>query len=381
MKDREYMQMALNYAEKGCGWTSPNPMVGAVIVKDGRVIGKGWHEKYGQPHAERNALASCSEPPQGADMYVTLEPCCHYGKQPPCVEAVIEAGIRRVVIGSPDPNPLVSGKGVQILREHGIEVVQDVLRDKCDRLNEVFLHYIQTKRPFVVMKYAMTMDGKIAAYTGRSKWVTGEEARNHVQRQRHRYTAIMAGIGTVLADDPLLTCRIPGRKNPVRIICDSSLRIPLSAQIVATARKVPTIIAACSPDREKQAALEQAGCQVLVTAEKDGHVDLQQLMELLGAEQIDSILLEGGGTLNWAALQSGIVQKVQAYLAPKLFGGRAAKTPVDGTGVPDPADAFLLKDSVITKFGEDFLIEGRIAHAGQGLTEGSGVDGNVHRNC
>lgn len=362
MNDSEYMRMALACAEKGCGWTAPNPMVGAVIVKDGRIIGQGYHEKYGQPHAERNALAACTEPPQGAVMYVTLEPCCHYGKQPPCVDAVIEAGIRRVVIGSADPNPLVSGKGVQILREHGIEVTENVLREECDQLNEVFFYYIQTRQPFVVMKYAMTMDGKIAAYTGDSKWITGETARNHVQQQRHRYTAIMAGVGTVLADDPLLTCRIPNGKNPVRIICDTKLRIPFNSQIVTTAKQVPTILAACHGrvDKEKQAALEKAGCRILMVDEKEGHVDLRQLMQKLGEEQIDSILLEGGGTLHWAALESGIVRKVQAYIAPKLFGGKDAKTPVEGAGIASVPDAFHLKSSVITKLGEDFLIESEV---------------------
>lgn len=200
IKDMEYMQLALALARKGCGWVAPNPMVGAVIVKDGEIIGQGWHEKCGQPHAERNALASCTKSPRGATMYVTLEPCCHTGRQPPCTDAILEAGIRRVVVGSGDPNPLVAGKGIQILRAHGIEVTENVLREECQRLNEVFFHYIRTKRPFVVMKYAMTLDGKIAAYTGASKWITGEKARNHVQEQRHRYSAIMAGVGTVLAD-------------------------------------------------------------------------------------------------------------------------------------------------------------------------------------
>lgn len=368
MNDMEYMRMALQYAKKGCGWTAPNPMVGAVIVKDGRIIGQGWHERYGQPHAERNALASCTEPPESATMYVTLEPCCHHGKQPPCVDAILQAGIRRVVVGSADPNPLVSGRGVQILREHGVQVTEDVLREDCDRLNEVFLHYIQTGQPFVVMKYAMTMDGKIAAYTGDSKWITGEAARSHVQQQRHRYAAIMAGIGTVLADDPLLTCRIPDGKNPVRIICDTALRIPLTAQIVATAQQVPTILATCCASGEKRLALEKAGCRVVLVDEKNGHVDLQQLVEKLGKEQIDSILLEGGGTLHWAALESGIVRKVQAYVAPKLFGGKEAKTPVEGIGVASPSDAFFVKNSTITRLGEDFLIESEVAD-------------HVHGNC
>lgn len=368
MNDEGYMRMALVLAERGRGWTSPNPMVGAVIVKDGHIIGQGYHEKYGQPHAERNALGFCTEPPAGATMYVTLEPCCHYGKQPPCVDAILEAGISRVVIGSADPNPLVFGKGVRILREHGIAVTEDVLKEECDRLNEVFFHYIRTQTPFVVMKYAMTMDGKIAAYTGISKWITGEPARNHVQQQRHRYRAILVGVGTALADDPLLNCRMEGGENPIRIVCDTALRIPLSAQVVATANQIPTILATCCGDRERHRAYEKAGCRILVVDEKSGHVDLLALMRKLGQEKIDSVLLEGGGTLNWAALESKIVQKVLTYIAPKLFGGDMAKTPVEGTGFPSPADAVILKNSRMIQLGDDFLIE-------------SEVNQDVYRNC
>ena len=360
MKEQEYMRLALEFAKKGCGWTAPNPMVGAVIVKNGRIIGQGWHERYGELHAERNALAACSESPEGATMYVTLEPCCHHGKQPPCVDAILQAGIARVVVGSADANPLVSGKGIQILRKHGVSVTQNVLREQCDKLNEVFFHYIETKRPFVVMKYAMTMDGKIAAYTGASKWVTGEAARMHVQQLRHRYSAIMVGAGTVLADDPMLNCRMPNGRNPIRIICDTRLRTPLTAKVVTSAGQTPTILATCCTELEKRMAYERAGCRVVTVNEKSGHVDLQHLMEKLGQAQIDSILLEGGGVLNWAAIESGIVQKVCAYITPKLFGGQNAKTPIEGKGVPAPADAFRLKNSIITRLGDDFLIESEV---------------------
>ena len=362
MNDSDYMRLALQLAKKGCGWTAPNPMVGAIIVKNNQIIGQGWHEKYGEAHAERNALASCTENPENATMYITLEPCCHYGKQPPCVDAILAAGIRRVVVGSVDPNPLVAGKGVEILRAHGIEVTENILQKECDRLNEVFFHYIQTSRPFVVMKYAMTMDGKIASYTGASKWITGETARAYVQQQRHRYNGIMVGIGTILADDPLLNCRMAGGKNPVRIICDTHLRTPLHSQVVTTAKEIPTILATCCTDSRKTENYEQAGCRILCLPVKDGHVDLSLLMEKLGQEQIDSILLEGGGTLNWAALKSRIVQRVQAYIAPKLFGGQEAKTPIEGTGVPNPADAFRLENSVLKKLGNDFYIESEVAY-------------------
>ncbi len=368
MNDREYMEAALQLAKKGCGWTSPNPMVGAVIVKNGRIIGQGWHEKYGQPHAERNALSSCTESPRGATMYVTLEPCCHFGRQPPCVNAILDAGIKRVAVGSGDPNPLVSGKGLQLLREHGIEVTEHVLQEDCDRLNQVFFHYIQTKRPYIIMKYAMTMDGKIAACTGDSKWVTGGTARDHVQQMRHRCTAIMAGVGTILADDPLLTCRIPDRKSPVRIICDTHLRTPRTAQVVTTARQTPTIIATCCEEKSRRHSYESYGCRILIIDQRNGHVNLQRLVEQLGQEQIDSILLEGGGTLNWSALENQLVQKVQAYIAPKLIGGQTAKTPVEGRGFPALSDAVCLKNNTIIRLGEDFLIESEVAY-------------HVHGNC
>ena len=367
MKDSEYMSLAIELAKKGYGTVSPNPVAGAVIVKNGRIIGQGYHEKYGGLHAERNALLSCSESPEGATMYVTLEPCCHYGKQPPCTEAIIEAALSRVVVGVRDPNPLVAGKGIEILKEHGISVTEDVMTDECRRINEVFMHYIQTGTPFVVMKYAMTIDGKIACYTGDSKWVTGEAARNHVHLQRHRYSAIMAGIGTVLADDPLLTCRTDGGVNPVRIICDTHLRIPLSSQIVRTAREVPTIIVTCSGDEDRKKELADAGCRLIVQSPEQDSIDLPALMDTLGKEGIDSILLEGGGTLNWSALESGIVNKVQAYIAPKLFGGSTAKTPVEGAGFSSPDLGVHLKNPEITVLGSDFLIE-------------SEVDSDVHRD-
>lgn len=368
MRDDTYMQAALELAEKGCGWTAPNPMVGAVIVKDGEIIGTGWHEKCGEFHAERNALANCKTSPKGATMYVTLEPCCHEGRQPPCTDAILAAGISRVVVGCSDPNPRVGGKGIEILQKNGIEVTENVLRKDCEKLNQVFFHYIRTGRPFVVMKYAMTMDGKIAARTGEAKWITAEAARDHVQKLRHRYTGIMVGIGTVLADDPLLTCRLAEGKNPVRIICDTHLQTPLTARVVTTTEQAQTIIATGCADRNKYLPYEEAGCQVMYIPEKDGHIDLTVLMEKLGKAGIDSILLEGGGTLNWAALNSGIVQKTQVYIAPKLFGGAEAKTPVAGIGVDFPKEAFRLTNSKISQIGEDFLIE-------------SEVVGDVYRNC
>lgn len=360
MKDVDYMRQALALAERGRGWTNPNPMVGAVLVKNGRVIGEGWHQRCGGLHAEREALQNCTESPAGATLYVTLEPCCHHGRQPPCTSAILEAGIARVVVGSGDPNPLVAGKGIALLRAGGVKVESGILREACDALNTVFFHFIRTKRPYVVMKYAMTLDGKIAARTGASQWITGETARRRVHEDRGRCAAIMAGVGTVLADDPLLTCRIEGLPNPLRVICDTHLRTPPSSQIVRTAKEVPAVLACVSPDPERRRVLEDAGCQVWDLPEKNGHVDLKALMERLGAAEIDSVMLEGGGTLNWAALESGIVRRVQAYVAPKLFGGGDAKSPVEGLGVALPEQAAVLKRLTVTALGEDFLIEGEM---------------------
>ena len=358
MTDQNYMLQAIQLAKQGEGWTNPIPMVGAVIVKNGRIIGKGYHKKCGELHAERNAIASLTESAEGATIYVTLEPCCHYGKTPPCTEAIIEQKIKRVVIGSRDPNPKVSGKGIKMLQEAGIEVIEDFMREECDRLNPVFFHYITTKTPYVVMKYAMTLDGKIATKTGASKWITGEAARAEVQHMRHRYMGIMAGIGTVLADDPMLNVRVEGWKSPIRILCDSGLRIPLDGQIVKSAGKYRTIVAYADSDNTeaKRKRLHEMGVETICCPDENNQVDLKKLMKYLGEEGIDSILLEGGGTLNDSALRAGIVQEVQAFIAPKLFGGMNSKTPVEGIGVRFPSEAVKLKCTDICQIGEDIRI-------------------------
>ena len=404
----DYMLRALGLAKKGMGRTLSNPMVGAVIVKDGRVIGEGFHEYYGGLHAERNALAAVTESPEGADMYVTLEPCDHHGKTPPCTEAVIESGIKRVFIGSGDPNPKVSGKGVAHLREAGIEVITGVLKEQCDELNKIFFRYIQTGLPYVCMKYAMTADGKIAAKTGDSKWISSEESRTLVQEMRNEYPAIMAGIGTVMKDDPLLTCRLEGGVTPVRIICDSSLRIPLESNIVKTAWQVPTF-AVCAlpdlpdgvlvkasvkcndtgrlgkcvaiegeeqvlfdgdiPDKIKELAGYGVGiinvcCELpegLVSYEGSGcaksvRTDLKELVRILGDHGIAGILLEGGGELNFSALEAGIVDEVNVFMGAKLVGGQA-KTPVGGEGIERMAEAFPLKLKECRCVGDDVLVK------------------------
>lgn len=361
MTDMEYMRRALELAERGAGHVSPNPMVGAVIVKDGRIIGEGWHEHIGGLHAERNALKNCTEDPSGATIYVTLEPCCHWGRTPPCTEAIMENKLSRVVVGCLDPNPLVAGKGIGILRDAGIQCETGVLEDECLALNEVFFHYITTKKPFVVMKYAMTLDGKIAAATGDSKWVTGEAARHHVHETRKRLSGIMVGIGTVLADDPMLNCRIEAGVDPVRIIVDSTLRTPLESNLVRTAHEIPTYIVCARPDGAKEAALVAHGVNVVcLPDEKRERVDLTWLCQQIGEWGIDSVLLEGGGTLNGEMIRLGLVDRVQAYIAPKLIGGEQAKGPVGGAGIAKMADALALDEMTITRLGDDLLVEGRI---------------------
>ena len=369
MIDQTYMKLAIELALRGTGHTSPNPLVGAVIVKDNKIIGQGYHARYGDLHAERAALAACTQSPEGATIYVTLEPCCHHGKQPPCTDAILESGIKHVIIGSRDPNPLVSGKGSRILREHGIEVTEDFMREECDAINAIFFHYIQTGMPYVTLKYAMTMDGRIATRTGASRWITGEKARENVHKDRNRHAAILAGIGTVLTDDPLLNCRIEGGKDPLRVICDTKLRIPLDSQIVRTAKEIPTIIAAGEDlDQSissKLTALKAAGCRILPLPLKDGHPDLHALMEALGKEKIDSVLIEGGSQIAWSALSCGIVNKIQTYIAPKIFGSQEAPGPVGGAGVELPAECFALGTPAIRMLGDDILIESEVISCSQ----------------
>lgn len=363
MAEEQFMKRAIELAKQGAGWTAPNPLVGAVVVKNGRVIGEGYHRKYGELHAERNALAACTEDPVGATLYVTLEPCCHYGKTPPCTEIIIEKKIAKVVIGSRDPNPKVAGKGARILREHGIEVVEDYMREACDALNPVFFHYITTKTPYVVLKFAMTLDGKIATRTGASKWITGEAARNHVHQLRGRYAGILAGIGTVLADDPMLNCRIDGAHQPLRIILDSHLRTPMGSRLVRSAKEYPLLIVCNESTRDREEGtnriqkLEEAGAKVWILPEKNGHPDLNVLMQRLGEEKIDSVLIEGGGTVNEAALKAHIVHHVYAYIAPKIFGGEDAKTPVEGSGIRLPQECAKLRLAKITVLLNDMLLE------------------------
>lgn len=362
MTDRDYMNRAIDLAVKAVGHTNPNPMVGAVIVKDGEIIGEGYHERIGDLHAERNALKNCKEDPNGATIYVTLEPCCHHGKQPPCTDALIESGIKKVVIGSRDPNPQVSGKGVNILRDAGIEVVEDFMRKECDEINPVFMKYIVNKEPFVALKYAMTADGKLATDTGKSKWITGEDARNHVQYLRSYYKGILVGIGTVLADDPLLTSRMEGGRNPIRIVLDSSLRIPEESKLVKTAFDAPVIVCALKKNEaykefnEKKERLEEKGVKVLLFNDCDNEVDIEEMLRTLGKMDIDGILVEGGGKVNSTFLKLGKVDRVHMYIGGKIFGGTGRFTPMNGFGVNEVEDALILEEPEIELFGNDILV-------------------------
>ena len=334
----QYMLRAIELARKGKGAVNPNPLVGAVIVKDGRIIGEGYHASYGTLHAERDAFANLTEDATGAEMYVTLEPCCHYGKQPPCVEAIVEHKIAKVYVGSDDPNEKVAGKGIIYLKEHGIAVETHCMKEECDALNYVFFHYITTKKPYVIAKYAMTMDGKIASYTGKSQWISNETSRALVQEMRNEYVGIMVGIGTVLTDNPMLTCRIPNGRNPIRLVCDTRLRIPLDCKLVQTADVNPTIVAygAGFEQPDKLADLETAGVVLISVPVVENHIDLKVLMNQLGERQIDSILLEGGGMINYSAFEADIVNEVDVFVAPKILGGETARTPVEGKGFENP---------------------------------------------
>ena len=367
--DQTYMRRALELAKRGLGHVNPNPMVGAVAVRDGKIIGEGYHKQYGGPHAEVN-LAQAAGSLQGATVYVTLEPCAHHGKTPPCADLLVRHNIARAVIGCLDPNPLVAGQGVQRLREAGIAVECGVLEDECRALNRVFFHYITHGTPYVVWKTAMTLDGKIATCTGESKWITGESARKEVQTLRHWLQGILVGVNTVLADDPQLTCRLEHGVNPVRIIADSRLRIPLSAKVLQNQPENQTILATTAqspPDKRK--ALEALGAKVLVCQSKQGQVDLTDLMRQLGQAKIDSLLLEGGSQLSDAAFREGIVHRAVVYIAPKVVGGDKAKTPVGGLGIAHLPDAVCFCGMQAEPVGEDWRLTADVRRGAACLPE------------
>nr|WP_279342362.1 bifunctional diaminohydroxyphosphoribosylaminopyrimidine deaminase/5-amino-6-(5-phosphoribosylamino)uracil reductase RibD [Geotalea sp. SG265] len=351
------MRRAVTLARKGVGKTAPNPAVGCVIVKDGAIVGEGWHRKAGTPHAEVHALHQAGARAEGADVYVTLEPCSHFGKTPPCADALIAARVGRVFVGMVDPNPRVCGAGIGKLRAAGISVTAPLLEEQCRLLNEPFIKHVATGLPFVVLKTAMTMDGKIATVGRDSKWVTSEKSRRYVHKLRAKLDVIMVGVGTVVKDDPLLTSRIPGGRDPLRVVVDSRLRIPLNAQLLHVDSPAKTIVATISSDAGRISRLTDLGAEVLSCSGTGDRVDLFSLMTELGKRGVQSILLEGGAELAGEALRKGVVDKCLFFYAPKLIAGEGLG-PFAGDGVDKMADALKLQDVTVIKFGEDILIQG-----------------------
>ncbi|MFR5944367.1 MAG: bifunctional diaminohydroxyphosphoribosylaminopyrimidine deaminase/5-amino-6-(5-phosphoribosylamino)uracil reductase RibD [Megamonas funiformis] len=359
--DEKYMRLAMQLAGNAIGRTSPNPLVGAVIVKDNRVVGCGWHRKSGTPHAEVHALNQAGELAQGADVYVTLEPCAHYGKTPPCSKALVEAKVKNVYGGLLDVNPKVAGKGFKILEDAGIHVEYGFLQDELRKQNEVFFKWIEHKKPFIVLKAAMTLDGKIATATGQSKWITNETSRAYGYKLRDIYDGIMVGINTVIEDNPMLTARVDGGKNPIRIVVDSSLKIDINANVVQD-KSAKTIVATTDKaDKDKILKLQAQDVDVIVVdKDENDKVDIEKLLDILGQQNICSILVEGGATLSGSFVAKKLVDKVYFFIAPKIVGGKEAKTPVAGTGILNLQEALSLKDIQIEKLKEDIIIIGRV---------------------
>lgn len=354
------MKRALELALKGEGRTSPNPLVGAVIVKDGIIVGEGYHKQAGGPHAEIMALEQAGIKARGANLYVTLEPCNHYGKTPPCTEAIIRGGLKNVYIATLDPNPLVSGKGLNRLKQAGINVYTGLLEKEAQKANEIFLKYIQSKMPFVAIKSACSLDGKIATYQGESQWITSEKSRNFGHKLRNIYDAIMVGIGTAKTDNPRLNCRIPGGRDPLRIIVDSKLSISPEARVFTNPSSAKTIIATTTQaDSARFKEFKDKG-EILVVNEGE-QVDLNKLFKLLASRGISSILVEGGGALAGSLLQNELVDKLYLFLAPLLIGGKEAPGLIGGKGFPYLKDTAKLKNLEFQRIAEDLLITAYIS--------------------
>lgn len=358
------MQKALELARKGRGRVEPNPMVGALVVKDGNILSEGWHEYFGGPHAEMVALERAGVEARGATLYVTLEPCAHQGKTPPCVDKIVNSGIQKVVFSLIDPNPLTSGRGKQCLLEAGIKVVEGVLKEEAKKVNAPFFKLMTTGMPYVIAKWAMSLDGKTATYTGDSRWVSSKESREYVHKVRSQVDAVVVGINTVLRDDPLLTSRIPGGirlRRTKRIVLDSEARLPMDCKLIASLKESGVIIATtASAPMERVEALKKVGCEVIILKGSDRGVDPTELLKVLGQRQYTNILLEGGGTLTASFFEKGLVDKVMVFISPKVIGGVEAKSPVGGMGVALVRESLRVKDIQIQRFAEDVLIEGII---------------------
>jgi len=364
MTDADYMMMALELAERGRGRTSPNPMVGAVLVRDGEVVGRGYHARAGDDHAEIVALKDAGERVRGATLYVNLEPCCHHGRTPPCVDAVVEAGVKRAVVAMVDPSDKVDGKGIAELRQAGIDVEVGLLAEEADRLNEVFIKYVTTGRPFVFLKVAMSLDGRIATGTGDSKWITCEESRARVHQLRDQVDAVLVGCGTVAEDDPELTTRLPDGdgKNPVRVILDGKANMPIDARVLAEGSAgVSWVVVGESAESDRVEKLRESGAEVVVLADSDGRIDFDVVLRELGRREITSLLIEGGKGVFTEALRSGSVDKVLAFVAPVILGGDGRFSAVGELGVEEISDGLKLRDVSVKRIGDDVLIEGYVS--------------------
>ncbi|WP_343063252.1 bifunctional diaminohydroxyphosphoribosylaminopyrimidine deaminase/5-amino-6-(5-phosphoribosylamino)uracil reductase RibD [Halobacillus locisalis] len=355
-REERYMSLAIQMARETVGQTAPNPSVAAVVVKENQVVGIGVHVKAGEPHAEVHALRMAGEKAEGAEIYVTLEPCSHYGRTPPCAKSIVEAGISQVYIASHDPNPKVAGQGVELMKSHGVKVTEGILRQEADALNESFFHFIQSKRPYVRLKSAMSLDGKIATSTGESQWITGEGARLDGHAYRHQSDAILVGINTILADDPTLTTRIEGGgRQPVRMVLDSHLRTPTSSKLIQN-QEAPTWIFVNNEVEQERIRDFDPYTHVRIVQQADPQINVEQVLAYAGEQKITSLLVEGGGTVADAFVRTGNVDETVTYIAPKLIGGKDALTPVSGKGIDHLQDAELFEVSSTEMVGGDVKI-------------------------
>ena len=359
LADATWMGRALELAERGRGFVEPNPLVGAVLVRDGRAVGEGWHRRYGEAHAEVNALAEAGDLARGATAYVTLEPCCHHGKTPPCTDALLRAGVGRVMAAMSDPFPPVAGRGAAALRAAGVPVEFGLCEAAARRLNAPYLTLLTAGRPYVHAKWAMTLDGKIATRAGDSRWISNEASRRRVHELRGRMDAVVVGVGTALADDPRLTARPPGPRTAVRVVLDSRCRLPTDSVLAKTAREVPTLLAAtAAAPADRAAALRALGCEVLTGPATDGHTDVRALLAELGRRRFTNLLVEGGGGALGAFLDAGAVDEVHVFVAPCLAGGATAPTPMGGRGVEKIAEALRLTETRVDIVDGDVLLHG-----------------------
>ena len=361
--DVRFMREALDLAKTAEGRTTPDPMVGAVLVKGGRIISVGYHGEVATPHAESWAIQKAGEDARGSTLYVNLEPCNHYGNNPPCTETIIRSGVKRVVASMKDPNPLVKGKGFARLRRHGVKVEIGLLDEEARRMNEVFIKYMSTGLPFVVMKSAMTLDGKIATYTGASRWVASTASLRFAHHLRNLYDAILVGIGTVLVDNPRLDVRrVQKIKDPIRVVLDTHARTPLKAEVLNVPGARTIVVVGPDAPRKKTEALTKKGAQIIVAKVKKGEIDVRDLLVKLAEIKITSVLVEGGGEVNASFVEAKLVDKAHFSITPKIFGGREAKTPVEGQGVRLPSQAHWLKSMHVERLENDILISGYFNH-------------------